>query len=399
MPVFSTTSLFRSFSTTAGVLVLILMIGACLFSLPYTIPRYDQQRLGKEYTAPALRDAPEETAIHSGPAWFGRDALGRSLLVRLLLGGAVSLSVGLAAAMIAMTIGTSWGMIAGFFGGKIDAIMMRIVDVLYGLPYLLLVILFAVAINGLISQYQARQAEKLAISQDARAIESGTMTLNQSAFSTEQLEDVGPELAEQYAAWASAQAEYERLVNLEQTTPTILQEAERTMNQADPRAMLHRFFQAYGWAIDLLALLIAIGAVSWLTLARVVRGQVLSLREQPFVEAARAIGVPAPRLMFRHILPNLIGPIIVYTTLAVPQAILQESILSFLGIGVQAPIPSWGNLAAEGLAELNPIQSHLWLILLPCLALGLTLLALNFVGDGLHDRFDPHGKTRGQIAA
>ncbi|MCA9310473.1 MAG: ABC transporter permease, partial [Phycisphaerales bacterium] len=136
-------------------------------------------------------------------------------------------------------------------------------------------------------------------------------------------------------------------------------------------------------------LLVAIGGVSWLTMARVIRGQVLSLKSQPFMEAARAIGVPVHRQFLSHLLPNLLGPIIVYTTLTVPQAILQESFLSFLGIGVRPPLPSWGNLAAEGLIQLNPVDVRWWLILFPCLLLGLTLLALNFVGEGLREAFDP----------
>jgi oligopeptide transport system permease protein len=142
-------------------------------------------------------------------------------------------------------------------------------------------------------------------------------------------------------------------------------------------------------AIDVFTLLVAIGGVSWLTMARVVRGQVLSLKAQPFMEAARAIGVPLRGQFLRHLLPNLLGSIIVYTTLTVPQAILQESFLSFLGIGVKPPLPSWGNLAADGLPELNPYQSHWWLLLFPCLLLGTTLLALNFVGEGLREAFDP----------
>ncbi len=124
-------------------------------------------------------------------------------------------------------------------------------------------------------------------------------------------------------------------------------------------------------------------------MARVVRGQVLSLKARPFIEACRAIGVPPSRVFVRHLLPNLAGPIIVYATLAVPQAILQESFLSFLGIGVKPPLPSWGNLAAEGLSELNPVRSHWWLLLFPCVLLGGTLLSLNVLGESLRERFDP----------
>ena len=129
-------------------------------------------------------------------------------------------------------------------------------------------------------------------------------------------------------------------------------------------------------------------------MARVIRGQVLSLKAQPFMEAARAMGAPVHRQLLRHLLPNLIGPIVVYATLSVPQAILQESFLSFLGIGVKPPLPSWGNLAADGLSELNPYKSHWWMLLFPCLFLATTLLALNFVGEGLREAFDPKRARR-----
>jgi ABC-type dipeptide/oligopeptide/nickel transport system permease subunit len=129
-------------------------------------------------------------------------------------------------------------------------------------------------------------------------------------------------------------------------------------------------------------------------MARVIRGQVLSLKSQPFVEAARALGLSRRRIFVRHLLPNLMGPIIVYATLTVPQAILQESFLSFLGIGVKPPLPSWGNLAADALVELNPYESNWWLLAFPCLLLGSTLLALNFVGEGLREALDPKRARR-----
>ncbi len=143
-------------------------------------------------------------------------------------------------------------------------------------------------------------------------------------------------------------------------------------------------------ASNLVVLFLAIGLVSWLTMARVVRGQVLSLREQPFIEAARAVGLSESRIFFRHLLPNLVGPVTVYASLTVPQAILQESFLSFLGIGIAPPMPSWGSLASEGLTPaLNTVNSQWWMLLFPCLLLAVTLLSLNFLGDGLRDTFDP----------
>jgi oligopeptide transport system permease protein len=141
---------------------------------------------------------------------------------------------------------------------------------------------------------------------------------------------------------------------------------------------------------SVVVLFVAIGLVSWLTMARVVRGQVLSLRAQPFIEACRASGLTEWRIFTRHLLPNLVGPILVYATLTVPQAILQESFLSFLGIGIQKPLPSWGSLASDGLLPaLNPIEHRWWLLLFPCVLLATTLLSLNFLGDGLRDVFDP----------
>jgi oligopeptide transport system permease protein len=141
---------------------------------------------------------------------------------------------------------------------------------------------------------------------------------------------------------------------------------------------------------SVVVLFVAIGLVSWLTMARVVRGQVLSLRAQPFIEACRASGLTEWRIFTRHLLPNLVGPVIVYATLTIPQAILQESFLSFLGIGIQKPLPSWGSLASDGLLPaLNPIDSRWWLLVFPCAMLATTLLSLNFLGDGLRDVFDP----------
>ena len=237
--------------------------------------------------------------------WFGTDRFGRSVFVRVLLGGAVSLAIGLSAALIAVSIGTLIGGISGFVGGRLDAALMRIVDILYGLPYILLVVLISVASEGLVRR-----------------------------------------LGLDPASWTR------QLLNV-------------------------------------LTLLVAIGGVGWLTTARVIRGQVLSLREQPFMEACRAQGMGASRQFLRHLLPNLIGPIVVYGTLAVPAAILSESFLSFLGIGVQEPLPSWGNLASEGLGELNTVRSHWWLLLWPCVFIAGTLLSLNLIGDRLKARFDP----------
>lgn len=307
----------------AGALILLLIAVPCLVSLPWSVQkqRYDNQRLkpefrnrppGVNYVEVENEQGDTETMRLVHP--LGTDRVGRELVWRCLLGGAISLGVGAAAATIAVGIGVAWGALAGYLGGRVDAVMMRIVDVLYGLPYILLVVLVKIALQP--------------------AIESLLMWMHMSASS---------------ASGAAA----------------------------------------------VISLLIAIGGVSWLTMARVIRGQVLSLRDQPFVEAARATGVPTGRILRVHLLPNLVGPIIVYATLTVPQAILQESFLSFLGIGVQPPLPSWGNLASAGLTELHTLASSgirdsaWWLLFFPCLLLGLTLLALNLLGDALRERWDP----------
>ncbi len=292
-----------------GLLLFCVIALPCFVTLPWSVSRYDVQRTyeaGMVLAAPSLAEP------------MGTDDLGRSLLWRCLLGGAVSLGIGLSAAAIAVCIGVGWGALSGYAGGRVDASMMRTVDVLYGLPYILLVVLISLALQPALLRW------------------CGTLGLSETAATN---------------------------------------------------------------AAGLATLFIAIGGVSWLTMSRVIRGQVLSLRAQPFIEAARAVGVGPARLVGSHLLPNLMGVVIVYATLAVPLAILQESFLSFLGIGVRPPLPSWGNLAALGVRELPALTSrdfrmHWWLLVFPCLLLGLTLMALNFMGDALRQRFDPRRGRR-----
>ena len=224
----------------------------------------------------------------SGPSalhLLGTDTLGRDLLTRMMYGSRVSLMVGFLATIVALTIGVLWGTVAGFSGGRVDTIMMRIVDILYGIPFIIFVILLMVIFGR-----------------------------------------------------------------------------------------------------NLILLFMAIGAVEWLTMARIVRSQVMTLSKQEFILAAEAMGVSKISIIFRHLIPNTIGPVIVYATLTIPQIMLLEAFLSFLGLGVQAPLCSWGLLIRDGAVSM---EEYWWLLIFPSLAFSLTLFSLNFIGDGLRDALDP----------
>lgn len=309
-----------------GLVALSVLLLACFGSLPWSMAvvtppghppsrRFEAGNLELSLLPPLWMRLPEAEARRLDDArsageyipgrLLGTDRIGRDVFARCLAGGAVSLAVGLSAALLAVCIGTIYGAVAGFRGGSVDGALMRIVDILYGLPSILLVVLLAVAVDGRLEGHRA-------------AIEP---------------------------------------------------------------------WQRQG--IELVTLLVAIAGVSWLTMARVIRGQVLAVKGLPYLEAARAVGTSPRRQFLVHILPNLIGPIAVYATLAVPAAILSESFLSFLGIGIRDPLPSWGNLAADGLAEMNPVISRWWLLAAPCVLIAVALVALNFLGDSLRERFDP----------
>lgn len=243
-----------------------------------------------------LRSIPPLTGPDGSFSWthpMGTDNQGRDLLARVLQGGQISLMVGIIATLVSIIIGVSYGATAGYLGGRIDNLMMRAVDVLYSLPYIIIVIVLLAVFRG----------------QTARG--------------------------------------------------------------------------------QVVLLFIALGSVSWLTMARIVRGQVLSLKNQEFVMAARATGVSTPRIIFRHIVPNALGPVIVYATLTIPTMMLLEAFLSFLGFGVQPPLASWGSLATDGIQNIGIFP---WQLIFPGVTMALTLFSLNFLGDGLRDALDPQSR-------
>ncbi len=258
--------------------------------------------------APYPSDAISDAQFHppSTAHWFGTDVHGRDLLTRVVYGARISLLVGGVGAGVSLVIGVLWGAVAGYVGGRLDGLMMRIVDVLYALPSIVFVIVLLTALNGILDRFQAR-------------------------------------------GWSGETAR----------------------------------------SVQLLGLFVGLGAISWLTMARIVRGEVLSLRTRPFVEASRALGAGHARILRLHILPNVVGIVIVYLALTVPAVVLYESFLSYLGLGIQPPQASLGSLIAEGASQINPIRVYWWIIVFPATTLALTLLALNFLGDALRDALDP----------
>ncbi len=278
--------------------LLVIIFSTC-FILPMTplIPDPDIQDLPNAFQGP--------TAEHL----LGKDQAGRDLLSRILSGGQISLLVGFIATLISITIGISYGAISGYKGGKIDGLLMRIVDILYGLPFLILIILFSILISAVIKEYE-------------------------------------PMLIDDWGL----------------PSPTV------------------------NLIINILPLCLTIGLLGWYTMARVVRSQVLSTKKLEYVEAAVSLGLTHRNILFKQILPNLLGPIIVYTTLTIPGFILTEATLSFLGVGVQPPNSSWGIMLSEGA---NYLETQPRLLYIPSLVFSVTLLSLNFLGDGLRDALDP----------
>jgi oligopeptide transport system permease protein len=267
--------LFRNKAAVVSMVVLGIIATLALFA-PWLSPHAYDEIYWERILAP-----PDFEHAH----WFGTDGNGRDLFVRTLYGARVSLMVGILATAVSLVIGVTWGAIAGYFGGHLDNLMMRFVDIMYSLPFMFFVILLMVVFGR-----------------------------------------------------------------------------------------------------NIFLIFIAIGAVEWLTMARIVRGQTLSVKGKEFIEAARAAGVPNRKIIRRHIIPNLLGPVVVYVTLTVPQVILIESFLSFLGLGVQEPLTSWGVLIEEGAANM---ESSPWMLIYPATFLAVTLFCFNFIGDGLRDALDP----------
>ena len=277
--------LFRNRAALVSMVVLALITLAAIF-LPLVWPYgYEDIDYALVNCAPDWWPDPD-VLCHSG-GWhiFGSDNIGRDLFVRVLYGARVSLAVGLVATFVSLVIGVAYGATAGFLGGMVDNLMMRVVDILYSLPFIFFVIIL--------------------------------MVVFQQSF---------------------------------------------------------------------ILLFVAIGAVEWLTMARIVRGQTLSIKQKEFIEAARAAGVSQRGIIGRHIVPNVVGPVIIYVTLTIPSVILSESFLSFLGLGIREPLTSWGVLISDGA---NQLETAPWMLIFPALFMAVTLFCFNFIGDGLRDALDP----------
>lgn len=273
--------------------ILLAIVGACVIG-PFFLPASLGNPSANQYAPPSWQHP------------FGTDLNGRDQLYRVLTGGRISLIVGLCGAAVSLFIGTAWGLVAGYAGGRVDAVMMRVVDVLYSVPRLIFIL---IAINAFNAHLQL--------------LASGL---------------------------------------------------------------------GWEWLVQssrIAILIITLGVIEWLTMARIVRGQVLALKSRQFITAAKALGQSHAAILLRHLLPNLGGIILIYLTLTIPAVIIDESFLSFLGLGIQAPQASWGSLLADGAGAINPLKSFWWLLVFPAACMSLTLLSLNFLGDALRDAFDP----------
>ncbi len=298
-------------AVVGGIIIIVLVTMSLLAPLiaPYS---YEKQKLVDNNKVPTwlitLFPSMAAYAKTSNAYMLGADYVGRDLFSRILYGSRVSLAVAIIAPLISMTVGVTFGSISGYFGGRVDNIMMRVVDVLYAFPSILFIILMMAVFRS-------------------------------------------------------------------------------TLSSSAPPGTIQYFFNGIDAAMGgLFFIFVGIGLTAWETMARLSRGQVLSVREKEYVEAARALGAGDRRIMFRHILPNIIGPLIVAETLAIPVYIATEAFLSFIGLGVNPPTPSWGSMISDGSQSIRTYPNQ---ALFPAVALMITMFAFNFLGDGLRDAFDP----------
>ncbi|MEO5859557.1 MAG: ABC transporter permease [Pyrinomonadaceae bacterium] len=309
---------------------------------------------------------------------MGTDEAGRDIFARVLQGGRISLAVGIISTFVSLIVGVSYGAVAGYLGGSIDNVMMRIVDIIYAIPYILVVIVLLSVFGGPNTQVLIQWLPSiLAGIVVGVAAMLGAFWLYRRLFGEMTARTLGERFIRLMVGVLIAAAVF-ALIGLagylvgETGLGTTL--AERYSDRVN--LGLSQIF----------LLFFALGLVSWLTMARVVRGQILSLKNQEFVLAAKATGVSTFGIIFKHLVPNALGPVIVYSTLTVPSVMLSEAFLSYLGLGVQAPYASWGSLAADGVKN---IAIFPWQLIFPGVTMALTLFSLNFLGDGLRDALDP----------